>query len=273
MRDRTELCNALDTDRLRRLGAALWFGVGTRLRLADLAWAMPLLGEGADQAVWESLHEAGVLGSDGVVQAEPLARWLGHLASGGTPQPAEEPVIVWTLPAQHPAAAEHGSLYADAILDVVNHARRELLMTSPFMQEQGVRHLISAVVQALHRGVSVTILTHGAEDLASAQSVAVEEIRREAERLGGWLSVYTAATPNGSLLHAKLVVADHERVIIGSANLTGPGLAVNLEAGVVLGRAHASEASRTIQRLIEAGLARKVFSTAEDLPSQKTYQR
>jgi len=255
-----ELRRKLDNDKLRRLGAALWFSIDSRLGSSELTWMKPLLGEGVERLLWESLHEAGVLSLDGTVQAKPLARWLEALSSGSM-NAEREPRIVWTLPEKYSAAVTLGASYLEAILEVISQAQNELLMVSPFIQKQGIRCLSIALIQALSRGIRLTIITHDADNLASDQSLAIEEIRREADRLGGWLTVYTAAVPEESLLHAKIVVADQQRVIVGSANLTGPGLESNLEAGVVLGHIHAGEVVQFIRRLIDIGLVRKVFST------------
>jgi phosphatidylserine/phosphatidylglycerophosphate/cardiolipin synthase-like enzyme len=101
------------------------------------------------------------------------------------------------------------------------------------------------------------VLTLDADDLASSQSVAVEELRREAERIGGSFLVYTSAT--SFLLHAKLVVADRKRMILGSANLTRPGLSHNLEAGVVLGEREAGEIVGIIEGLMDSGLMKMII--------------
>lgn len=53
-------------------------------------------------------------------------------------------------------------------------------------------------------------------------------------------------------LHAKLVVADHERVFVTSANLTGPAWDDNIELGVLLrDRALALEVVAHLERLID----------------------
>lgn len=54
------------------------------------------------------------------------------------------------------------------------------------------------------------------------------------------------------LLHAKLVVADHERVFVTSANLTGPAWDDNIELGVLLrDRDLAKEVVAHLERLID----------------------
>jgi phosphatidylserine/phosphatidylglycerophosphate/cardiolipin synthase-like enzyme len=89
----------------------------------------------------------------------------------------------------------------------------------------------------------------------------VEDLRREAIRLGKLLKVYTADVPVGSLLHAKLVIADGKSLILGSANITWPGLEQNLEAGAVLNNGEANEAKLVISGLEKAGLVRLIFVT------------
>jgi phosphatidylserine/phosphatidylglycerophosphate/cardiolipin synthase-like enzyme len=255
---REELRRRLDMDRLRRLGAALWFRAGARLSPRDLDWAVPLLGEGGDLLIWEALREAGVLDSEGRIRPDALAAWLGDLAGE---RPGEiTPRLVWTLPEAHPSFPEHGNTYLQAVLETVDGAREELVMTSPFIHERGIHEIFGALIRALKRGVRLTVLTHAADDLSSPQSVALEAIRREAERIQRRLIVYSVSTADRGLLHAKLVIADGERMILGSANLTGPGLTSNLEAGVVLGSREALTALRMIRELIAAGLAVVVFS-------------
>jgi phosphatidylserine/phosphatidylglycerophosphate/cardiolipin synthase-like enzyme len=260
MESTSKLRAALDAERLRRLGAALWFSAGTRIQRSDLLWANGLFGEETEHLLWDSLCEAHVLGADGVVDPASLARWLAVLAGADDAQP-DLPRVVWTLPERHPAAARLGASYIEAMLAVVAHAQHTLLLASPFIYEQGVQQLVASITQALYRNVWVTILTHDADLLASAQSTAIEAIRHEAERLGKRLDVYTAALQEHSLLHAKVLVADDAYAVIGSANLTNSALETNLEAGVVLGAVQAREVRQIFQQLIEYGLARKVFST------------
>lgn len=177
-----EIRRRLNTERLRRLGAALWFRSGMQLCPLDLDWAVALLGERGDHLLWEELQAAGVLDLKNQVNPRALAQWLGSLAEeeGGK----EAPRLVWTLPEMHPAASELGSTYLEAILGTIEAAQQELIMTSPFLQERGIKEILNAVVRALRRGVRLIVLTHAAEDLASQQSLALETIRREAERIG-----------------------------------------------------------------------------------------
>ena len=256
-----ELSERLDARKLARLGAALWFKVGSRIGIADLGWALPLIGQDGDRLIWEVLKEGSALSADGTLEPGAVARLLDELSPRKRSLLGEVPRLVWTLPPQHPQAEKLGTTYNEAILEVIKETRGRLLMTSPFLQEHCIASLMETLVEALGRGVKITVLTHEAENLASSQSVALEDLRREAERLGKSLSVYTAVTPAGSMLHAKLVLADGRRMILGSANLTGPGLEQNMEAGVVLGEKEASEIWMVVDGLIAGGLVKLVFDT------------
>lgn len=255
-----DLSTRLDGNKLARMGAALWSQIGRKVGLSDLSWGLGLLGPTGDRLILEALYAGGAVNKDGVLGAPSLARWLEDLTGSGC-----SPRLVWTLPSKHPMAAKMGASYTEAILGVIGSARSELVMTSPFMQEHGISSLLEALVDALGRGVKLTVLTHHADDLGSAQSIAVEELRREATRLGKTLRVFTADAPVGSMLHAKLVIADEDVMVLGSANLTGPGLEQNIEAGVVLGGGReAKTAKQVIAELAGAGLVRMVFDTGEN---------
>src|SRR5690606_41617109 len=131
-----------------------------------LDWAVPLLGEGGDYLLWEELQAAGILDSENRVRPRALARWLGRLMEDEGNRDTT-PQLVWTLPDAHPAAPELGSTYRMAVLETVEAAHREVVITSPFLQQKGVIEVFSAVVGALKRGVRLIMLTHEVSDLAS----------------------------------------------------------------------------------------------------------
>ncbi len=115
----------------------------------------------------------------------------------------------------------------------------------------------------------VTVVTHDALNPVSLNATAVEELRREARRVGGKLAVDSADAGAGGdrrdhpLLHAKLVVADETRLLLGSANVTSHALSSNLEAGTILGPAAAGEAATVLGALIRSGTVYLIFSTGE----------
>jgi phosphatidylserine/phosphatidylglycerophosphate/cardiolipin synthase-like enzyme len=149
----------------------------------------------------------------------------------------------------------------------LKEARESLVLVSPYVEARGVGLLFDRLTDALSRGVATMLVTHDLSDIASTNSRAVEDLRREAERVGGRLEVFSATSATGRdrerypLLHAKLIVVDRRRLLLGSANLTSYGLSSNFETGALLGHRYAQEADEAVQSLVEAGLVRMVFRT------------
>ncbi len=243
---------------VNRFGAALFFLVGSEIGLSDLGWALPILGVEGDKLLFDHLKKAGAINKQGVLLAAQTARWLSNkiFPSNGDNHTTQ---LVWTLPSQHPDYELKGSTYREIIIEVINLTKEDLLLISPFLAERGMAAITESLLGALHRGVAVTIITHSVEDIGSDQSRAIEDLRREALRMSANLTIYTSPPANHHLLHGKLCLSDRQKLILGSANITGPGLHGHFEAGVILGNKQAEEAAKIVSGLIESGLAKKVI--------------
>lgn len=249
-----------DVDKLRRLGQALWMMIERPVDPAGLVWARGILGERGDEVLWSALVDEGVVAQPEYrVQPANLAAMLLVLANAPTDD-LELPRLVWTLPPELglPALEESYSSSAIALIDA---SIGTLTLVSPFMEAKGVGRLLESLLAALKRGVHVTVITHGATDLSSYASSALEELRREAQGLPGILDVYSARDDLPGLLHSKLVVTDNVRSIVGSANITGRGFGENLEAGVLLGEKQTSEITQVIAALRLSGLLVDAFTS------------
>jgi phosphatidylserine/phosphatidylglycerophosphate/cardiolipin synthase-like enzyme len=150
---------------------------------------------------------------------------------------------------------------------LLEEARERVVLVSPYVEARGVGLLFDRLAGALSKGVAMMLVTHDLSDIASTNSRAVEELRREAERVSGHLEVFSATSATGRdrerhpLLHAKLLIVDRRKLLLGSANLTSYGLSFNFEAGTLLGQRDAREADEAARGLVEAGLVRMVFRT------------
>lgn len=253
----------LDRRVLGRMAAALWSRLDRGIQFHDLAWADDLLGDSGRQDLWEALCGSAVVDDSGQIDAVRLAAWLTTIVTAGE----SEPHLLWTLPPEHPSSGQSGASYLAALLQLIGESKQELLLMSPFIQANGLSHLEDQLYLALARGVKVIIIGHGLDDLASHQSQALERLRREAVRLHARLIAY-AAVPEVGLLHAKLAVADQSTVILGSANMTGPGLGSNFEAGVILSRLPAIEVARVFRQLLSTSLVQHIFSTFDRTTEQ-----
>lgn len=250
-------------DGVRRLGQALWMMAGQPVEQPALLWARGVLGPAGDSLLWSALCAEGVVSTPAfVVNPDRLARFLCWLWAGG-PAPDMEGQLVWTLPTQMVVSGVARDSYVRAVQDVVNSAGQTLIIVSPYLEPKGMGLLHEGLVNALHRGVAVTILTHDVEDLSSLASASLSTLRSDSAGLPGSVTVLTATPVPQVLLHLKAVVADGSRAIIGSANVTGKGLGSNLEAGVVLGRAAATEIEHIVRTAVSRGIVTCSFSSKE----------
>ncbi len=262
-----------DEDILARLSAALWARVGRPISADDVGWARYLWrDESAPDVLLGALEGSGVVsGEPPVLRAQPLAALLAELA-GEEPRGtgANGARLVWTLPSVHPSRDRLGGSYFAAAICLVEEAREHAVLVSPYVEARGIGLLFDRLSDALSRGVAVLLVHHDLSDIASANSRAVEELRREAERVGGRLEAFSAESTAGRdrerypLLHAKLVVVDRRKLLLGSANLTSYGLSCNFKAGTLLAGEVAREADEAARSLVEAGLIRRVFRTGTE---------
>lgn len=248
-------------DGVRRLGQALWMMVGRPVELAALLWARGVLGPTGDSLLWSALCAEGIVCAPAfIVNPDQLARFLCWLWADG-PRSEREGQLVWTLPTQLAISGVARDSYVRAAQEVVNSANQTLTIVSPYLEPKGMGLLHEGLVNALHRGVAVTIYTHDAEDLSSLASASLQALCSDSVGLPGSVKVLTATSVPQVLLHLKAFVGDGSRAILGSANVTGKGFGSNLEAGVVLGRAAATEIERVVQAAISDGIVTCSFSS------------
>ncbi len=134
---------------------------------------------------------------------------------------------VWT----GPGATGEQRLTPAVLSDLAGDARERILLMSFAAFTLG--DLARDLEQAVARGCQVDVVFETEDDSSGAFSGAhstpfgaVEGIRRwrwPADRRGA-----------GALMHAKVLVVDGRRALVGSANLTHRALTANLEAGVLV---------------------------------------
>lgn len=248
-------------DGVRRLGQALWMMIGQSVEQDALLWARGLLGVNGDALLWRALYEEGALREpDFVLRPRQLAHFL--CALWGEEQDTEQSIgLIWTFPENLVVGGIAGDSYLRAAAELVESSDATLTIVAPYLEPKGMGRLHHSLIEALHRGVVVRVLTHDAEDLSSLASASLEALRRDSAGLSGSLTVFTASTTPPVLLHLKIIIADERKAIVGSANVTSNGFGANLEAGVVLGQAAAIEIEKVIQATVTKGLVRRVFST------------
>lgn len=125
------------------------------------------------------------------------------------------------------------------LLSLCRNATEELVLTSPFLEIDGMEWLLPGLEGALERGVDLTLVSR---ELRQGQPNhdAVRELLSISQGQPGELHVYDYYEPSDDgqapkyTLHSKLLVADRSIAYVGSANFTRYGFQENLEIGVVV---------------------------------------
>jgi phosphatidylserine/phosphatidylglycerophosphate/cardiolipin synthase-like enzyme len=202
----------LPRDFAHRLAAALRAGPAD-LRGLSADAVQPASAAAVRQAL--TLTENG----DGPFTAGLLAGRLDALGD----QPRITPV--WTGPE---SGTPHGRLTLAVLGDLVEEARDELVLASyATVPSDDVRVALAA---AASRGVAITLLLERPEDNAHFAGSSDPFPGLAAERLC-WPA---SQRPQGSSMHAKILVVDRRTALVGSANLTGFALERNLECGLLV---------------------------------------
>lgn len=127
---------------------------------------------------------------------------------------AHSPTIYWS-------ESGGGGAMTRLLYDVIEGAEREIILTTPyFMPPPGVlKHLAHAV----ERGVRIRVILPRRCDIWLIDDIMRHSIR-EAQEVGIEILIL-----DNAFIHAKLVLVDSLRVVVGSANLDAHSLDVNRE--------------------------------------------
>ena len=152
-----------------------------------------------------------------------------------------------------------GSRSIDSTLrEVVSQARRTLIVLAYAMSD-GALEFVEMLRERLRAGVSITMVVN---DISRQRG---EIPLRLAQLVGEYqdrFALYEFCGPSHTELHAKAIIADEERAIIGSANLSWHGLVSNYELAVLVEGTDVQQLAATARRLINAPEVRRVGASA-----------
>lgn len=114
-----------------------------------------------------------------------------------------------------------------SIEGLINGATKSLLMAQEEFDESAIQ---SALVSALKRGVSVTLVQENENNKYTTELTAIKQA-------GAKIAVYTSTKTNAFYIHAKAILADYgtanAKLFLGSENLTSESLTKNRELGLI----------------------------------------
>jgi phosphatidylserine/phosphatidylglycerophosphate/cardiolipin synthase-like enzyme len=171
--------------------------------------------------------------------------------------------IVWTGP---PTEAVPVRRTDQALIELISNAKRRLIVVSFAVYK--VSAIASALVSAASRGVSVAVVLES--EAESGGKVNYEMAAALGSEVAAHATIYTWPAENRpktgkgtrASLHAKCAVADGERLLVSSANLTEFALTVNIELGLLV---EGDDVPRRVQQhlesLIQSGVLRPLRRT------------
>ena len=119
------------------------------------------------------------------------------------------------------------------MIGMASNAEERIRIAAPYIDEQGIAFLADALAAATKRGVHVDLF-----DPVSWQPSreAVEAVTKVIRESGDVTRLHLVrAVRDAPFSHLKVMVVDESMAYVGSANITGAGLAGrNLELGVVV---------------------------------------
>jgi phosphatidylserine/phosphatidylglycerophosphate/cardiolipin synthase-like enzyme len=165
--------------------------------------------------------------------------------------------IVWTGP---PTEAVPVRRTDQALIELVNAAKQRLIVVSFAVYK--VPAIAAALVAAASRGVAVAVVLESESE--SGGKVDYEMAAALGSEVAKHATIYTwpaklrpkTAKGTRASLHAKCAVADGERLLVSSANLTEFALTLNIELGLLV---EGDDAPRRVQAHLDSLIESRVL--------------
>lgn len=158
--------------------------------------------------------------------------------------------VVWTGPGSSGAQR----LTAAALKELLSSAKQRILIAS--FAAHTLSDVAIALEDAVTRGCAIDVVFETEDDSSGAYSGPSSTPFGEVAGIHRWHWPSDQRQATG-VLHAKVLVIDGRRALVGSANLTYRALHNNLEAGILVeDPALAASIERHIRSLMESGVLR-----------------
>lgn len=185
--------------------------------------------------------------SEGALTGDGVALALRVGLHGRRNADARRSRPVWT----GPGAKGDQRLTAAVLHELVVDAHERILLVS--FAAFTLAELATDLEKAVERGCKVDVIFETEEDSAGAYSGPQSKPFGAVTGARRWRWPSDKRNP-GAVLHAKLLVVDGRRALVGSANLTHRALTANLEAGVLIEDAElAAELEAHVRGLMSSG--------------------
>lgn len=132
-----------------------------------------------------------------------------------------------------------------AMRQLFQEAKQEILLTA-YAITNGADMLFEWLELALSRGVEIKMVVNRLEELNPAVNNKLHQLDNRYPHF----HLYNFTSDEYVDLHAKLIVVDREKAIVGSSNLSRRGLLTNYELALTVEGKTATEVASVVDRLI-----------------------
>jgi phosphatidylserine/phosphatidylglycerophosphate/cardiolipin synthase-like enzyme len=145
--------------------------------------------------------------------------------------------VVASLPSSGPLPRGLRRTTGETIIGLATSARERIHLSAPYLDTQGIGFLFDAISAATVRGVSIRLFDPVGWEPAKAAIAALRDVVSRTGNPSNLRLVQSSA--DSPFAHLKVMVVDGIVAYVGSANVTGAGLAGrNLELGVLVKGKH-----------------------------------
>ena len=133
-----------------------------------------------------------------------------------------------------------------SMLELINNAKDEIQILS-YAVTNGASEIFLALEKALLKGVKLNFVLNDLGELNEKVLTSLKSFKENFQ----YCKIYIFDSNGIQDLHAKIMVADREKAIVGSSNLTAKGLIWNLEIGFLIEDKSIWKLSEVIDRIVE----------------------
>jgi len=130
------------------------------------------------------------------------------------------------------------------VRELVSSAKREIQVAAYLFSPAAIEFLM-LLERALARGVRVTVVVNSLE----RQPKPIRDFLLSIEQKYPFARIVDFHDPSGGQLHAKILVVDRERAVVGSANFTWGGLVANHEICILVEGKPASDIALLLDQI------------------------
>ena len=114
--------------------------------------------------------------------------------------------------------------------EIISSAQEEIILFAYLITDAAL-HITELLKEAIERGVKVSVVVNSDENIDESVKRHFKKIQ---QRYPHHFRMICFREKTGANLHAKVVIVDRKRVLIGSANLSWGGMVGNYELGVLI---------------------------------------